>query len=141
MTKPPPAPPLGHVPTFVGLPTLESLRVREQLQGVVEACAEELIRLVPRMRLRRAIYDGEWVVGVHIGGLAGEDLLFSRLDIQMRVAVEEGRVDLTRRSTIRNRDDETAEFTAPLDEEGRRRLAGFIESAFLEFARRYFASR
>jgi len=144
MTEPPPTPLLGQAATAVGYPTLTALALREELQGVVELCAKDLMDLVPRMRLRRAIFDGEWVVGVHVGGLADRDAQrsdFSRLDIQIRIDVEQGDVTLTRRSTIRNRDDEVAEFNASLDESGRGRLTGFIESAFLEFARRYFDAR
>jgi hypothetical protein len=144
MTNPPPTPSLGQAAPAVGFPILASLALREELQAVVESCARELMTLAPRLRLRRAIYDGEWVVGVHQGGLADSDLEcadFSRLDIQIRVDVEQDDVTLTRRSTIRNRDDEAAVFSAGLDESGRGRLTGFIETAFLEFARRYFDAR
>jgi hypothetical protein len=141
MSKPPPALPLGNTAPAVGLPTLESIRVRESLESEVEACARDLAELVPRMRLRRAVFAGEWVLGVHVGGLEDADLAFSRLDIRMHIDVPGQRVRLTRCITVRNRDEESVVFEASLDKVGRRRLTGFIESAFLGFTRLYFETR
>ena len=141
MSKFPPAPPLGKTSPTVGLPTLEAIRIRESLEGEVETCARELMELVPRMRLRRAVFAGEWVLGVHVGGLEDHDLRFSRLDMRMHIDVPEQSVRLTRCITVRNRDEESVVFEASLDKVGRRRLSGFIESAFLGFTRLYFETR
>lgn len=141
MTEPPPAPSLGSASPTVGLPTLEAIRIRESLESEVEACARDLMELVPRMRLRRSVFAGEWVLGVHVGGLEDTDLRFSRLDVRMHIDVGEQRVRLTRCITVRNRDQESAVFEASLDAVGRRRLTGFIESAFFEFTRLYYETR
>jgi hypothetical protein len=143
MSDSPPAFPPGQTRAAVGLPTLGSIRIREELESEVEACARELMELVPRMRLRRTVFDGQWVLGVHVGGLEDADLAFSRLDMRLAINMDgqEPRVRLTRCITVRNRDQETAVFQAVHDAEGRRRLSGFIESAFLEFTRLYFETR
>lgn len=141
MSEPAPSPPLGKTSPVVGLPTLEAIRIRETLESEVEACARELMELVPRMRLRRAVFAGEWVLGVHVGGLEDTELRFSRLDIRISIDAQEQRVRLTRCITVRNRDEDSAVFEASLDEVGRPRLSGFIESAFLEFTRLYYETR
>jgi hypothetical protein len=141
MSNQPSAPSLGKPTTFVGLPTLESIRIRESMEREIEMCAKELMALVPRMRICRTVYAGEWVLGVHVGGLKDSDLSFSRLDIRMHIDLAQQRARLTRCITIRNHDEESALFRASLDKVGRRRLGGFIESAFLEFTRLYFEDR
>ncbi len=111
------------------------------MEREIEMCAKELMALVPRMRICRTVYAGEWVLGVHVGGLKDSDLSFSRLDIRMHIDLAQQRARLTRCITIRNHDEESALFRASLDKVGRRRLGGFIESAFLEFTRLYFEDR
>ena len=111
------------------------------MEREIEMCAKELMALVPRMRICRTVYAGEWVLGVHVGGLKDSDLSFSRLDIRMHIDLVQQCARLTRCITIRNHDEESAFFRAALDKVGRRRLGGFIESAFLEFTRLYFEDR
>ncbi len=141
MSETPSAPTLGQATTQVRLPALESSRIREGLERAVEECAHELMDMVPRMRLRRSVYGGEWVVGVHVGGLEDADLSFSRLEFRIHIDVAANELRLTRCMTVRNRDADPDVFEATAEAVGRERLRGFIESAFLGFARRYFESR
>jgi hypothetical protein len=108
----------------------------------VAECVEEFQELAPRMQLRRAVSAGAWVIGMQCGGLKSEGLPFSRLEFEIHVEAGAGPatdlIRVVRCSTIRNRDAERSEFEATLDDEGMRRLRGFVESAFLAFARRYF---
>ena len=141
MSDPLPAPPLQRSAPSVGLPTLDSIRERESIERELETCAHSLMELVPRMRFSRSVFAGEWVLGVHVGGLKDADLSFSRLDIRLHIDQERNAARLTRCITVRNRDGESASFEASLDTTGRRRLTGFLESAFLEFTRLYFETR
>jgi len=141
MSTPPPPPTLGKAAPRVGAPVLEALRIRESLEREIEACAQDLEELVPRLRRRRAVYAGEWVVGVHVGGREDPGLPFSRLEFRLHIDAASETVRVTRCETVRNRDQVPDVFETELDDDGRRRLTGFVESAFLGFARRYFETR
>lgn len=133
-----PAPAVGRDAPVREPPALRSLSLREALQAQVSACAEEFKAYAPRLRVRHAVYDGAWVVGVQVGGRLEGGLAYSRLDFELRVEPDSDRAELVRRCTVRNRDEPRATFDVSLDEDGRRRLEGFVEAGFLEFARRYF---
>jgi len=140
MSDPPPAPTVGRALPALGSPALHALGLLDELQAQVTQCAEALGEHVHRLRVRRALYDGAWVVGVHIGGRAGGGLAYSRLDFELRADGRKGSVCVLRRLTVRDRDAPSVSFEASSDSEGRRRMAGFVEAGFLEFARSFFES-
>jgi hypothetical protein len=132
----------------VDSPVLRSLDALHAIEERIESMAVELRKHIPALQVQRAFYDGSWVIGLRVGGRLDRSVSadgkqsaerpFSRLDIQIALDTEHGRVELTSLSTVRNRDKLRETLSVTLDDAGHADIDAFLENAVLAFVDRYF---
>ena len=123
--------------SHVRSPVLQVLAVEEELEALIEARARDFQSVIPGFRLRKSLYGGAWVVGLHsLTGLKRREG-FSRIEFEVQIEAGGAAARVRTRGTVRYRDMPGDELDIVLDEEGRQRLVEFIESAFYAFTDRY----
>jgi len=122
---------------------LASFALRERVEAHLQTYLDALVDAIRELNLRRHFYEGAWVIGVSADLPEGKRygrpyFAFTRIEFAITVDPETEAVELTCRSTVRNRDYETTHLSVPADADHRDQLEGYIETSCLRFAQRFF---
>jgi hypothetical protein len=123
--------------------TVASFEYRERLEAVIEEFVDNFLTEAPGFVLNRGFFEGKYMLAMRLDEQLidndGEvDQYFSRLMFLLAPHSEEAEFAMQCRKTIRNRDVETTNQSAPMDSAGTKILSSFIEEQFVAFAEAYF---
>ena len=116
-------------------PALAALAEVDALAQVVEQLADDLRAVIPELVLRRGFADGDWLLGLHVGGLPGDRQAFSRLDLRIRRQEDDEQMRVEARHTVRDRRTVLEEVAHPA---GSPELADWLRDQAQSFTARYF---